>query len=98
MDAFQLFREFYMSLGMPLRALIEFKMKRRGVAPGDIFERPWLLYAYAEMDLGRHNAELIANLFAEFAKKRGVDSRVAVEALRSPEGWKRFVNYLEEKP
>ncbi|ACB40205.1 hypothetical protein [Pyrobaculum neutrophilum] len=95
MDAVELFREFYLSLGMPLRAIIEYRMRRRGATVSDLFERPYLLYFYVSQDLGPHNAELIVNLFVDFARRRRIDSKVAGEALRSPDGWRRFVQYLE---
>ncbi|WP_053240576.1 hypothetical protein [Pyrobaculum islandicum] len=95
MDAVELFREFYLSLGMSLRALIEYKMRKRGATVSDLFERPYLLYFYVAQDLGPHNAELIINLFVEFARRRKIDTKIAGEALRSPEGWRRFVQYLE---
>ncbi|MEM1662780.1 MAG: hypothetical protein QW085_01535 [Pyrobaculum sp.] len=95
MDAAELFRNFYFSLGIPLRAIIEFKIRRRGAALDDIFERPWLLFHYVEQDLGRHNAELLITLFVEYVKKYGVSPNIAAAALKSPEGWKKFVEYLE---
>lgn len=95
MNPVELFREFYLSLGVSLRSIIEYKMRRRGATASDLFERPYLLYLYAVQDMGPHNAELIANLFAEFARRQGIDPKIAKEALRGPENWRRFVQYLE---
>jgi hypothetical protein len=94
-DALELFREFYYSLGMPLRSVIEYQIRRRGGSPSEIFERPWLLFHYVALAMGQHNAELIAMLFADFVRRYRVDSKVAVGALRSPEGWRRFVEHVE---
>lgn len=94
MDAYQLLREFYMSLGMPLRAVVEFKIRMRGGNPGEVFEKPWLFLRYVEAAMGRHNAELISMLFVEFAMRHRVDASVAAEALCSEEGWRRFVQRL----
>ncbi len=93
-DAYQLFREFYMSLGVPLRAVVEFKVRRRGGNPGEVFEKPWLFLRYVEAAMGRHNAELISMLFVEFARRYRVDASAAAEALWSEEGWRRFVQRL----
>lgn len=93
-DAYQLFREFYRQLGTPLRAIIEFKVRKMGRWPSDFLERPWLFFRYMEEALGSHNAELLASLFAEFARKHGVPPHVATEALRSEEGWKKFAQLL----
>jgi hypothetical protein len=94
MDAGELFREFYFSLELPLRSVIEYKLRKRGVSPSEVFEKPWLLLHYVELELGRHTAELLGMLFAEFARAHRVDPKVAAEALRGPEGWRRFVEYL----
>lgn len=94
MEAGELFQDFYYSLGFPLRGIIEYKMRKRGGSPSEVFERPWLLLHYVRLEMGQHNAELISMLFVDFAVRRGVDPRVAAEALRGPEGWRRFVEYL----
>ncbi|MCX8137922.1 hypothetical protein [Pyrobaculum aerophilum] len=94
MDAYQLFREFYTSLGMPLRALIEFKVRRAGRNPGEVFQKPWLFLRYVEEALGRHNAELISTLFVEFVRRRRIYAQSAAEALWSEEGWRRFLQEL----
>jgi len=93
-EAGELFQDFYYSLGFPLRGIIEYKMRKRGGSPSEVFERPWLLLHYVRLEMGQHNAELISMLFVDFAVRRGVDPRVAAEALRGPEGWRRFVEYL----
>jgi hypothetical protein len=93
-DALELFRAFYYSLGVPLRSVIEYKIRKRGGSLSEVFERPWLLLHYIEFELGRHNAELINALFVDFVKKYNIDSRVAAEALRNPEGWRRFAEYV----
>jgi hypothetical protein len=93
-DALELFRAFYYSLGVPLRSVIEYKIRKRGGSLSEVFERPWLLLHYIELELGRHNAELVNTLFVDFARKYKIDSRVAAEALRSPEGWRRFAEYV----
>jgi len=94
-DAYQMFRDFYYSLGMPLRIVIEYRLKRRGVSLSDVFSKPWLLTKYVAEEMGSHNAELIAALFVEYVRKLGVDTTVAWEALRGEEGWARFVGYVE---
>jgi hypothetical protein len=94
MDAGELFRDFYYSLGNPLRLLIEYKMRNRGGSPSEVFEKPWLLLHYVRLELGQHNAELLRMLFVDFASRRGVDPEAAAEALHSPEEWRRFVEYL----
>ena len=93
-DALELFRAFYYSLGVPLRSVIEYKIRKRGGSLSEVFERPWLLFHYIELELGRHNAELVNALFVDFVRKYNIDSRVAAEALRSPEGWRRFAEYV----
>jgi hypothetical protein len=94
MEAERLFQDFYNSLAPPLRSVIEYKIRRRGGSPSEVFEKPWLLLHYVGLELGQHNAELVGMLFVDFAAKRGVNPIVAAEALRSPEGWRRFVEYL----
>jgi hypothetical protein len=94
MEAGKLFRDFYYSLGTPLRSVIEYKMRKRGVSPSEVFEKPWLLLRYVELEMGRHNAELLGTLFANFARRHGVDPKVAAEALSGPEEWRKFVEYL----
>jgi hypothetical protein len=93
-DALELFRAFYYSLGVPLRSVIEYKIRKRGGSPSEVFERPWLLLHYIELELGRHNAELVNTLFVDLVRKYNIDSRVAAEALRSPEGWRLFAEYV----
>ena len=93
-EAEELFRDFYFSLGVPLRSVFEYKMRRRGGSLSEVFEKPWLLLHYVGLEMGQHNAELLGMLFAEFAARRGVNPEVAAEALRGPEGWRRFVEYL----
>lgn len=93
-DAYLLFREFYRQLGTPLRAVVEFKVRKMGKRPSDFLERPWLFLRYMEEALGSHNAELLASLFADFARKNGVPPNVATEALRSEEGWKKLAQLL----
>ncbi|MEZ0318534.1 MAG: hypothetical protein ABWK05_00880, partial [Pyrobaculum sp.] len=90
-DALELFREFYRSLGTPLSAVIEFKLRRRGVAPAEVLDKPWLLTFYIAQEMGHHNVELFISMFVEYARRRGVDSSLASEALRSMKGWRRFV-------
>jgi hypothetical protein len=94
MDAEKLFQTFYGSLAIPLRSVFEYKMRRRGVSPLEVLEKPWLLLRYVEQEMGRHTAELVNMLFVDFAKSRGVDPRAAAEALQGPEGWRRLVEYL----
>ena len=94
MEAGELFQDFYYSLGVPFTSVIEYKIRRRGGSPWEVFEKPWLLLRYVEVEMGQHTAELISMLFVDFAVRRGVDPRVAAEALRGPEGWRRFVEYL----
>jgi len=94
-DAYQVFRDFYYSLGMPLRVVIEYRLRRRGVSLSDVFSKPWLLTKYVAEEMGGHNAELIAALFVEYVRKLGVDTAVAWEALRGEEGWARFVSHVE---
>jgi len=94
-DAYQVFRDFYYSLGMPLRVVIEHRLRRRGVSLSDVFSKPWLLTKYIAEEVGSHNAELVAALFVEYMRKLGVNSGVAWEALRGEEGWARFVGYVE---
>ena len=94
MDAEKLFQTFYDSLGIPLRSVFEYKMRKRGISPLEVLEKPWLLLHYVEQEMGRHTAELVNTLFVDFAKRRGVDPGAAAEALRGPEGWRRFVEYL----
>lgn len=94
-DALELFREFYRSLGTPLRAVIEFKLRKRGTSPAEVLDKPWLLTFYIAQEMGHHNAELFVSLFVEFARRWGVDSSLASEALRSMEGWRKFVQHLE---
>jgi hypothetical protein len=53
-----------------------------------------LLVGKIELELGRHVAELVGTSFVEFAARRGVDPKAAAEALRGPEEWRRFVEYL----
>jgi hypothetical protein len=93
-DALEVFRAFYHSLGVPLRSVIEYKIRKRGGSLSEVFERPWLLLHYIELELGRHNAELVNALFVDFVRKYNIDSRVAAEALRNPEGWRRFAEYV----
>jgi hypothetical protein len=93
-DALELFRAFYYSLGVPLRSVIEYKIRKRGGSLSEVFERPWLLLHYIELELGRHNAELVNALFVDFVRKYNIDSGVAAEALRNPEGWRRFAEYV----
>jgi hypothetical protein len=93
-DAVELFRAFYYSLGVPLRSVVEYKIRKRGGSLSEVFERPWLLLHYIELELGRHNAELVNALFVDFVRRYNIDSRVAAEALRSPEGWRRFAEYV----
>ncbi len=94
MEAEELFQAFYYSLEASLRSVIEYKIRRRGGSPWEVFEKPWLLLRYVELELGRHNAELVNKLFVDFARKYSIDPKVAAEALRGPEGWSRFVEYL----
>jgi hypothetical protein len=92
-DARELFQAFYYSL-VPWRTVIEYRMRRRGVSPWEVFEKPWLLLHYVELELDRHSAELMGMLFADFAERRGLNPKAAAEALRSPEGWRKFEEYL----
>ena len=96
MDGNRLFQDFYNSLGVPLRSVIEYKIRKRGGSPSEVFEKPWLLLHYVEQEMGRHTAELMVMLFVDFAAKREVNLNpiAAAEALRSPEGWRKFVEYL----
>lgn len=96
MEAEELFRAFYYSLGLPLRSVIEYKIRRRGGSPSEVFEKPWLLLHYVGLELGQHNAELVNMLFVDFVRKYRIDSKVAAEALRGPEGWRRFAEYVRE--
>jgi hypothetical protein len=94
MDAENLFQDFYYSLGLPLRSVIEHRIRRRGGSPSEVFEKPWLLLHVVEQELGRHTAELIAALFMDFARRHRVDPKVAAEALSGPEGWNKLLEYL----
>jgi hypothetical protein len=95
-EAEELFRAFYYFLGLPLRSVIEYKIRRRGGSPSEVFEKPWLLLHYVGLELGRHNAELVGMLFVDFARRHRVDPKVAAEALRSPEGWRKFAEYVRD--
>jgi hypothetical protein len=95
-EAEELFRAFYYSLGLPLRSVIEYKIRRRGGSPSEVFEKPWLLLHYVGLELGQHNAELVGMLFVDFARRHRVDPKVAAEALRNPEGWRKFAEYVRD--
>ena len=96
MEAEELFRAFYYSLGLPLRSVIEYKIRRRGGSPSEVFEKPWLLLHYVGLELGQHNAELVGMLFVDFVRRHRVDPKVATEALRNPEGWRKFAEYVRD--
>jgi hypothetical protein len=90
----ELFRRFYYSLDASLRLLIEYKAAKRGASLSEFFEKPHLFFRFVELELGRHIAELMRRLFADFARRHGVDPEAAAEALRGPEEWRRFVEHL----
>jgi hypothetical protein len=94
MEAERLFQDFYNSLAPPLRSVIEYKIRRRGGSPLEVFEKPWLLLHIVKQEMGQHTAELLSALFTDFAAKRGVSPIVAAKALDSPEEWRKFVEYL----
>jgi hypothetical protein len=94
-DAETLFQTFYYSLGIPLRSVIEYKIRRRDGSPREVLEKPWLLLRYVEQEMGHHTAELVNILFVDFAKRWGVDPGVAAEALQGPEGWHKFMEHLK---
>jgi hypothetical protein len=94
MEAERLFQDFYNSLAPPLRSVIEYKIRKRGGSPSEVFEKPWLLLHVVEQEMGKHTAELVDMLFVDFAAKHGVNPIVAAKALHGPEEWRRFAEYL----
>jgi GNAT superfamily N-acetyltransferase len=86
-----LLARFYGSLDFSLRALIHYRVMTALGRPFDYFlvEEPWRALEVLERALGRHNAELLLNMLAEWLRRNGcvLPREQLARYLSSREAW-----------
>ncbi len=82
---------FYGALNFSLRTLVHYRVLAAIGKPFDYFlvEEPWRVYEVLEKTVGRHNAELVVNIFTDWLKKNGCNAtQVGVRrALSDKSAW-----------